>query len=235
MRLGRQFAGRARVSERWLVLDCCGDEAVVGVAEDGVVVWETRLGERRASQELIGEVRRGLDVVGWSLQELSGVAVVTGPGSFTGVRVGLAAVKGICEASGIRLRAVSRLEALLEAGGDENAVAVLYAGRGLAYVRVGRAGAEELVTCAEVQGRSHGLAVVVAEPRMLEELGDLRSRLVTVDSAAILAVARRAETTDDDVVSADGNYVRSETQIYAAAQRGEVEVRSDEDRGGPQR
>ena len=55
------------------------------------------------------------------LRELAAVVVVHGPGSFTGVRVGLSAAKGLCEAGGVPLIAVSRLALLagvsMERGG----------------------------------------------------------------------------------------------------------------------
>ena len=52
-------------------------------------------------------IRRLLEARGWKLGELSAVVVVHGPGSFTGVRVGLSAAKGLSEAASIPLIAVS--------------------------------------------------------------------------------------------------------------------------------
>jgi tRNA threonylcarbamoyladenosine biosynthesis protein TsaB len=55
---------------------------------------------------LIGAV---LERCGWSLAELSGVAVSIGPGSFTGLRIGLSTVKGLAYSSRVRVVGVSTL------------------------------------------------------------------------------------------------------------------------------
>jgi tRNA threonylcarbamoyladenosine biosynthesis protein TsaB len=53
-----------------------------------------------------------LQVSGVSLEEIRSLAVAKGPGSFTGLRVGLSAAKGICEGLEVPIVAVSSLEAL---------------------------------------------------------------------------------------------------------------------------
>ena len=68
--------------------------------------------------------------------DVDGFVVVSGPGSFTGLRVGLATVKGLCEVLQKPLATVSMLEAVVIARGSvgQNATAVLDAGRGEVYV-----------------------------------------------------------------------------------------------------
>ena len=90
---------------------------------------------RTSSERLVPAVRRLMEERGWRLRELAAVVVVHGPGSFTGVRVGLSAAKGLSEAGGVPLIAVSRLALLAAAvDGDGGPVhAVLDAGRGEFY------------------------------------------------------------------------------------------------------
>src|ERR1700743_2272341 len=123
---------------RILLIDTAGGEGGVALADtefEPAVVAVEMLPGRTSSERLVPAVRRLMEGRGWKLGELAAVVVVDGPGSFTGVRVGLSAAKGLCEASGVPLIAVSRL-ALLAASidGEGRPVhAVLDAGRGEFY------------------------------------------------------------------------------------------------------
>lgn len=64
------------------------------------------------SQTLVPLVDRTLRGAGISLEELDAIAVSHGPGSFTGVRIGIATVKGLAFANGIPCVGVSTLEAI---------------------------------------------------------------------------------------------------------------------------
>ena len=59
---------------------------------------------------------RVLDMAGVGLEDVSLLAVAAGPGSFTGMRVGIATMQGLAMATGIRIVAVSTLEALARGG-----------------------------------------------------------------------------------------------------------------------
>jgi len=64
------------------------------------------------SSWLLPAVGRGLRSAGANLRELDLLAVASGPGSFTGVRVGLTTVKAWAELFGTRVAGVSRLEVM---------------------------------------------------------------------------------------------------------------------------
>ncbi|MCY3761697.1 MAG: tRNA (adenosine(37)-N6)-threonylcarbamoyltransferase complex dimerization subunit type 1 TsaB [Gemmatimonadetes bacterium] len=64
------------------------------------------------SPTLFVEMSRLFEVSGRNWGELGAVATTTGPGSFTGLRIGLSAAKGICLARRIQLVGISTLEAL---------------------------------------------------------------------------------------------------------------------------
>ena len=68
--------------------------------------------ERTHSRQLLGSVEWAMQVVGVSWQDIDAVAVSIGPGSFTGLRIGLAAAKGIVFAIGKPLLAVPTLDAV---------------------------------------------------------------------------------------------------------------------------
>jgi tRNA threonylcarbamoyladenosine biosynthesis protein TsaB len=173
----------------------------------------------------LSAVERLLLVQGWVLRQLDGVGVVGGPGSFTGVRVGMAAAKGLCEAAGLPLAAVSRLEVLAEAAALQTGFAVLDAVRGGFYVRAVTlddaremlVGKDALREIAGTDGR-----VVVAEQRAMDALVEMRPemRVIAIEDA-LPAVLRMLRAGCVDATLVDANYVRGEHDIYAKT-RGEV-------------
>ncbi len=87
------------------------------------------------SAQLLPRIAEALQQHGLNKAEVDGFVVVSGPGSFTGLRVGLSTVKGLCEVLRKPLATVSMLEALvLTHGRGEIATAILDAGRGEIYV-----------------------------------------------------------------------------------------------------
>jgi tRNA threonylcarbamoyladenosine biosynthesis protein TsaB len=83
------------------------------VARDGVVLAEEFHRESRShTASLPALVERALEAAGVRLEELDAVAVSIGPGSFTGLRIGLALAKGLAFAGDLAVAAVPTLEAL---------------------------------------------------------------------------------------------------------------------------
>lgn len=64
------------------------------------------------SERLMAAVDQLLSAAGWQLRDAEGLAVSIGPGSFTGLRIGVSAVKGLALALGIPIAAVPTLDAL---------------------------------------------------------------------------------------------------------------------------
>src|SRR3989442_2641781 len=86
------------------------------------------------SAQLVPQIAALLSKHGFKKQDIGAFAVASGPGSFTGLRVGLAAIKGLAEILGKPIATVSMLEVVAIAGGMQGRVlAVLDAGRGEGY------------------------------------------------------------------------------------------------------
>src|SRR2546428_315180 len=79
-----------------------------------------------------------------AIQDVDGFAGASGPGSFTGVRVGLTAVKGLAEATGRQVVGVSNLKALAWFGTRPLRAAVIDARRGVIYGAVYNSSLEEV-------------------------------------------------------------------------------------------
>src|SRR6266700_228242 len=86
------------------------------------------------SAQLIPQIADSLTKHKLTKEDIDAFAVVSGPGSFTGLRVGLAAIKALAEILKKPIVAVSLLEAVaLAAGIDDRMLAALDAGRGEVY------------------------------------------------------------------------------------------------------
>jgi len=199
---------------RLLLINTCGAEGLVALAEDGVTLASETLPGRGTSETLMPAVARLFGALGWRVADLGALAILTGPGSFTGVRVGLSAAKGLCEAGGVGLVAVSRLAAVAAAAPAGVAVALLDAGRGEFYFGVYRAGeceGEGLIRREEIAELAAGAVLVTCEPRVRDSLAEYDVLLVDepgVERMLALAEARIAAGEWADVASIDANYLR---------------------------
>jgi tRNA threonylcarbamoyladenosine biosynthesis protein TsaB len=100
---------------RVLAIDTTGPRESVAVVEGSTVRGEVRLEALDAhSRRVMPAIAFLLDTLGLGPLDLDGYAVSAGPGSFTGVRVGISTVQGLALAAGRPCLAVSTLDALAE-------------------------------------------------------------------------------------------------------------------------
>ena len=103
-------------------------DTATGVATSALVRNGEVLGERSSrAVRVLADADELLEEAGAQPRELSRLVVGTGPGSFTGVRMGLAAARGLAFALDLRLAGISTLDAL--AAGAPGALPVVDAGR----------------------------------------------------------------------------------------------------------
>jgi tRNA threonylcarbamoyladenosine biosynthesis protein TsaB len=223
-----------------LLLHTCGAEASAALADTNrtePIVALTLLPGRTASERLVAVVRELMEAAVWELAELHAVAVVSGPGSFTGVRVGLSAAKGLSEAVEVPVIAVSRLALVAAAAGARGGevCAVLDAGRGEFYCGrylVSQSGsylgvecvAESLVGLEEavvLAGRAETAVTCEASVAAAFATAPVRVELVVVGEptaadALPLAEERRRRGLFYDPVTLDANYLRrTDAEIFA--------------------
>jgi tRNA threonylcarbamoyladenosine biosynthesis protein TsaB len=101
------------MGERWLILETSGRGGRVGVAVGAQVVRSADLDPvRRHNRDLVPTAAALLEAEGIKPTELTGVMVSIGPGSFTGLRVGVMSAKALAYATGCRLMAVPTFHAI---------------------------------------------------------------------------------------------------------------------------
>ncbi len=107
-----------------LVMDTSGPVCGVAVMEDEKVLCEYTAQNRNThSANLMPMAEAALQSAGKTIGEMDAIAAVTGPGSFTGVRIGVATAKGMAHGAGIPCIPVDALEALsISAGGFDGVI-----------------------------------------------------------------------------------------------------------------
>jgi len=122
-----------------LAIDTATDQASLAL-HDGrrLRVEETWEAPRRHTTELAVRMAHAMERLDLEPEQLSGVAVTTGPGSFTGLRIGMAVAKGLAMARRVGLVGVPTLDVVAFAQGRDPRPlgAVLQAGRGRICVAV---------------------------------------------------------------------------------------------------
>jgi tRNA threonylcarbamoyladenosine biosynthesis protein TsaB len=116
-----------------LHIDTSGDTGTIALAADGrPVAIRTNCDTRNQAAYINTMIQEVLEEAGIAIPQLSGVVICAGPGSYTGLRIGMATAKGICYVADIPLIAENKLtllayQALKAHPGYEQYMAVLLA------------------------------------------------------------------------------------------------------------
>jgi tRNA threonylcarbamoyladenosine biosynthesis protein TsaB len=96
-----------------LAVDTATRSCSVAVVEEGYLLAEmTTARQQTHSKHLMEMINRVMELSDLTLSELDGFAVTRGPGTFTGLRIGISSVKGLATASGKPVVGISSLESL---------------------------------------------------------------------------------------------------------------------------
>lgn len=180
------------------------------------------------SAELVPRIAGLLEKHGCTKRDLGAFAVTSGPGSFTGLRVGLAAIKGLAEALQKPIVSISLLEAVARGGAASGRVlAALNAGRGDVYVgdyELGpqvRMHSERLLSGHEFLAEAARRQVVTPEGALAAviQAAGLRVELIAYPDSAVIARfgwehLQRGDTVRPEEL--DANYIRrSDAEIFS--------------------
>jgi tRNA threonylcarbamoyladenosine biosynthesis protein TsaB len=215
-----------------LAIDTSGKDggitlARVAEAEDIIALETVALEGGTFSAQLVPQIAGLLAKHGSTKNDIGAFAVASGPGSFTGLRVGLAAVKALAEILVQPVAAVSRLEVLARsAQGNGRVWSALDAGRGELYIGEydfdeGRLLDERLEPQAEFLAKVPGAKLVTPERALAEAARIAGVDVEEVARAGSEAIARlgwekiqRGQVVSPEMLEA--NYIRrSDAEIIA--------------------
>ena len=133
-----------------LGLDTTGNTLSVALCENKKILGEFTIHDtKKHSVTLLPAVKSMLSILDRSLSEVEMVAVSVGPGSFTGIRIGVASAIGIAQALCVPVAEVDTLDALLEnVFFDGTICAIMDARRGQVYAAAKKGDIKIVESCA---------------------------------------------------------------------------------------
>ena len=180
------------------------------------------------SAQLVPQIAALLEKHNVNKQQIDALAVASGPGSFTGLRVGLAALKALAEVMAKPIAAVSLLEVISAAGGVEGEViAALDAGRNEIYVgeyevlKSTTMRSERLLKREEFLEIATAKTVITPEETIADAVRRVALKVVAIEQPRSDAIARlgwkkilTGETVSPEAL--DANYIRrSDAEIFS--------------------
>lgn len=199
-----------------LAVDTTAEFGSIALADENGVREEVLVHAPQGfSQVIFGEIEALLVRQGVRLPEIDLFAGASGPGSFTGVRVGLSAIKGLAEVLGKRVVAVSNLEALAEFGETDVRATIIDARCGEVYAAVYDGAGNQIVPEAvlpfekfveilggrQVEWISQGF-------EQLTGYGGIRAPLAIAGAIARIAIRKAKQGLARDPAAIEANYVR---------------------------
>ncbi|HEV8145449.1 MAG TPA: tRNA (adenosine(37)-N6)-threonylcarbamoyltransferase complex dimerization subunit type 1 TsaB [Bryobacteraceae bacterium] len=195
------------MSVRVLALDTTGEIGSLALAIEDRIIEQVELNSLDGFAHVIFvEIERLLARHQVTLRDIDCFASASGPGSFTGVRVGLTAAKGLAEATGKKVIAISNLQALAWHGTRPLRAPVIDARRGEIYGAVYNAELEcvqeEIVTTYE------NWRAALPAPDSENDIEIITARPALAGAIALIAARQFAAGLGKDPAEIDANYVR---------------------------
>ena len=219
-----------------VVVDTSGRKGSIafcrGDRESFEVLRLTSLEGGMYSAQLMPRIAEALQQYKLDKTQVDGFVVVSGPGSFTGLRVGLATVKGLCEVLQKPMATISMLEAvaLIDGRAGQTVTAILDAGRGELYVGEYQVSAERARVVREyvakldsftAEAAGFSCQLLTPDPKVAETLqaANANVRLVPAiraDGIGRIGIRKLLAGETADPATVDVNYIRrSDAEIFS--------------------
>lgn len=186
-----------------LVTDTSGKNGILALArvtdnKDPEIIESVPLTGGAFSAQLVPQIAALLASHRFRKTEIDAFIVVSGPGSFTGLRVGLAAIKALAEILHKPIVPVSLLEANAFAANQEGKIlAILDAGRGEVYageyeVASGKTHvlSERLLSKSDLLTIANGSVVVTSDPALADSSRTAARQICTLEAVTASMIAR---------------------------------------------
>lgn len=204
-----------------LSIDTCGPSGSIALArldnEHLEITAEMPLAGKTYSARLVPAISSLLASDGAAIPDLAAIVVTRGPGSFTGIRIGLSAAKGLAEAHSIPIIAVSRLAVLAHKA--QTQAAALDASRHEFYFGNYVENPREALLTLEAFETEAAAPLRLAVCEAAVHAAAPEATLVeppTAADALRFALPRLRARDFDDPVTLDGNYLRrSDAEIFS--------------------
>ncbi len=207
------------MNRRILAIDTTGEFGSLALLENNRLLEEVPLHSPEGFAHILFEqIEHLLGRHGLGLRQIDAFASASGPGSFTGVRIGLTAVKGLAEATERKVVAVSNLQALAWFGTRALRATVLDARRGEVFGAVYNAALHPV--CAEVvmklpawvaslpEGDIEVITAGLSIPAGLIAAPIIEAPRALAGAIASIAMTQFAAGLAQDPAAVDANYVR---------------------------
>jgi tRNA threonylcarbamoyladenosine biosynthesis protein TsaB len=204
-----------------LAMDTAAAIGSIALAHERGVIAEARLEAPGGfGQVLFREIEALLTRAKVRLADIDLYAVASGPGSFTGVRIGLAAVKGLAEVAGKPAVGISNLEALAQFGSTGLRAPIIDARRGEVFAGLFDGEGAEVIPASVLRFNEF---VALVGDRSVEYIAADFDPGVPVTSAPLelarmiarLAIARCSGGALCDPATIEANYVRrSDAEVF---------------------
>jgi tRNA threonylcarbamoyladenosine biosynthesis protein TsaB len=204
-----------------LALDTAATIGSIALADERGVIAAARLEAPRGfGQVLFAGIEALLKLAHVRLADIELYAAASGPGSFTGVRIGLAAIKGLAEVAGKPAVGVSNLEALAQFGSAGLRAPVIDARRGEVFAALFSSEGAEVIPASVLPFREF---VALVGDHSVEYIAAEFDPGVPVTPAAVelagmiarLAIGRCQSGALCDPATMEANYVRrSDAEVF---------------------